>query len=426
LHELPNDIIVNAVQALHPHAVDLLKRLVACPSTVGRESAAQLVILEELDRLGFDTEQIAIPDNISADPTAGIPQQSYDGRFNVVGRTPPTGRSRLLINGHIDVVPAEPHTWTTDPYTPVVDGGHLYGRGAGDMKGGFAMAFLALAALRSISSELVSHDLAVVSVIEEECTGNGTLATLKSGVDADAVLLPEPTQLGLLLGGIGVTWVDIRLGFAGGHAESSDRLEHPMDVLVDVVRELANLERSYNVAPPSAFAGISQPYNVNVGIVTGGNWPSSVPSSLVLRVRVGHPGSAGHQDVLAEIDACVNRVLASRQLLKTTATVHPSGFRAQEYLLDAHHPLVQALSEAHAAIHGTRPEAYVLGSTTDARYYVNQAQVPALCYGPRAFDIHGSNEHVDLASIAHGAATLAKFISLYHQRNGLVGYEGGA
>ncbi len=40
----------------------------------------------------------------------------------------------LVISGHMDVVEANPADWQRDPFTPVVENGYLYGRGATDMK----------------------------------------------------------------------------------------------------------------------------------------------------------------------------------------------------------------------------------------------------------------------------------------------------
>jgi acetylornithine deacetylase len=52
-----------------------------------------------------------------------------------------------------------------------------------------------------------------------------------------------------------------------------------------------------------------------------------------------------------------------------------------------------------------------MASTTDARLYLNDFRVPALCYGPTAHDIHGIDESVELSSIVEGARTLARFIA---------------
>ena len=52
-----------------------------------------------------------------------------------------------------------------------------------------------------------------------------------------------------------------------------------------------------------------------------------------------------------------------------------------------------------------------MASTTDARLYLNDAGVPAVCYGPTGHDIHGIDESVELRSIVDGARTLARFIA---------------
>jgi carboxypeptidase PM20D1 len=54
----------------------------------------------------------------------------------------------LVISGHMDVVEAKPADWTRDPFTPVVEDGVLYGRGATDMKFGGATALASLIELR--------------------------------------------------------------------------------------------------------------------------------------------------------------------------------------------------------------------------------------------------------------------------------------
>jgi acetylornithine deacetylase len=75
------------------------------------------------------------------------------------------------------------------------------------------------------------------------------------------------------------------------------------------------------------------------------------------------------------------------------------------------HPLVDALAAAHQRVHGVPPRRVVTGSTTDARYYLNQFGVPAVAYGPRSRNIHGTDEAVELASITSGARALARFMA---------------
>jgi acetylornithine deacetylase len=51
-----------------------------------------------------------------------------------------------------------------------------------------------------------------------ECTGNGTLAAARQGVLADAAVLLEPTDLGLLLGGVGILWAELTVPGLPAHA----------------------------------------------------------------------------------------------------------------------------------------------------------------------------------------------------------------
>ena len=77
------------------------------------------------------------------------------------------------------------------------------------------------------------------------------------------------------------------------------------------------------------------------------------------------------------------------------------------------------MARAHEAAHGEPPRQFVLGSTTDARIYVNQFGVPALAYGPRTRNIHATDEAVELDSIVAGARTLARFLAAYYAGGGL-------
>ena len=74
---------------------------------------------------------------------------------------------------------------------------------------------------------------------------------------------------------------------------------------------------------------------------------------------------------------------------------------------------VRMISDAHESVHGTRPAPHRQATTTDARHYLNELALPALCYGPRVRDIHGVDEAVELASIVAGARTLTRFIPAF-------------
>jgi len=388
-----------------------LERLVAAPSTVGLEQEAQDVVEQELKRLGLEVERLPIPETIEDDPLAGVAQISYEGRADVVGRLGSSRGPSLLVNGHIDVVPADqPDLWTSPPFEPRLDGDRLYGRGAGDMKGGFAMATLALDALLAVEPQAIGGSLTFLSVIEEECTGNGTLAAARAGVLADAVILPEPTGLGMLLAGVGILWLDVVLDGKSAHAESADRAVNPIDLALTVVDALRRSEREMNLEIEPSMRGVEHPYNINIGMLEAGDWRSSVPANATLGLRIGHPTSWSTADAIARVGAAIHEI-DDPWLRAHPPTLRPSGFRAKGYAMPGGDPLARRLADAHRAAHGEAVAEVAMASTTDARLYVNDFDVPALCYGPVAHDIHGIDESVELSSIVAGARTLARFIA---------------
>ena len=408
----------DAIDVLLSEALLVLERLVSEPSTIGNERGAQEVVKDVFAGAGFAPRWLEIDDSIADDAAAGIPLRSYAGRADLVMERDVVGTGRhLLINGHIDVVPAEDAAqWTSPPFAPVRRDGWLHGRGAGDMKGGFAMTALAIAALDQSMPGWQTGPLTILAAIEEECTGNGTLAAVRSGLAPDAVLLPEPTDLKLLLGGIGILWFDLEIEGQAGHAESADRVVNPIDVAFRLVEGLHAWERSLNDANDDpAFAAGTQPYNLNIGRFHAGDWSSSVPAVARLGCRLGFPRAWSPDRAEEELRAALDRLAKGDPWLREHPPVATfRGFRAKGHAIAPDDPLTQALAAAHEDAHGVAPDSVILGTTTDARIHLIEGNTPAISYGPRTRNIHGVDEAVEIASIAAGARTVARFLRSFY------------
>ncbi|WP_298343877.1 M20/M25/M40 family metallo-hydrolase [Ferrimicrobium sp.] len=412
---MPDGLVRQLDAAVETHIeaeLGFLRALVSEPSTVGNEAGAIEVLGDRLSRLGLDPTLVSIDDRIAADPLAGVPSQGYRDRHNLLATTNGTSDSlSLLINGHIDVVPAEGPGWSSPPFVPVLAGDRMYGRGAGDMKGGLVAATLALQAISVVAGDFLDHPMALLAVIEEECTGNGTLSALRSGIDAEVVLLPEPTNQSILLGGIGIVWLQLTINTRGGHAEAADRLRSPSQLLSGLIAELGNLERELNESIEEPFTDLSQPYNVNIGKIQAGDWASSVPAWVTLEVRIGFPNGYSHDEIAQLVEKRLGVVIAGPEDFSLTVTA--TGFRAEGYYLDPASSLVSTFSDVLVRHYGQRPAREVMGSTTDARYYVNHGRGEALCYGPIVGNMHGTDEYVVISSIVETAKHYASFIVSY-------------
>jgi acetylornithine deacetylase len=151
-------------------------------------------------------------------------------------------------------------------------------------------------------------------------------------------------------------------------------------------------------------------YEANVGVVEGGDWPSTAPARARLRVRVGFPAGLSAADAERNArDAIAAAASADPWLRDHPPAVRPDGLRAEPYAVPPQDGFVQALRAAHADAHGTAPALVGTNATTDARFYAN-AGTAAVCFGPRARDIHGVDESVQLQSIVDGARTLARLL----------------
>src|SRR5579863_3800673 len=106
-------------------ALDLAKQAIALRSVRGPDNQAPRVAALFKSALvagGFNDADVSIT---PVDDTAFLL-----ARWK--GHDP--GIKPLVISGHMDVVEARPSDWQRDPFTPVIENGLLYGRGASDMK----------------------------------------------------------------------------------------------------------------------------------------------------------------------------------------------------------------------------------------------------------------------------------------------------
>lgn len=409
--------ILESVEALRDDGVRLLADLVRIPSLLGQEAPAQALMERTFRDLGLTIDRFMIDESALKGLRGWSPSLiSYEGRENVVGIHRPratTGHS-LILNGHIDVVPAGPaEMWTDPPFEPVVRDGRLYGRGSGDMKAGIVAYVMAFAALKRAGWQPAAP-VFLQSVVEEECTGNGALACVARGYLADAAVIPEPFAHTLQTAQIGVIRCALEVTGRPAHVLDTGAGLNAIEAAYGLLRHLKRLEAAWNHPDGRhpAFARHRHPYSLNVGRIEGGEWASSVPTRCRMELRFGFPPGRKAEEVSAEIARAVADACRSDpELGGIEARMEFLGFQAEGCEIDPAHPMLEALDGAHRSVFGAPAERIAQTCTTDVRSFVLYGDTPATCYGPEAERIHGIDESVSLDSLAKVTAVLALFIA---------------
>ena len=393
--------------------LELLERLVAAPTVLGGEEPGQKVIADAFAELGL--EPVDVPMDAAAlrsDPHSSPFSWDVSGKRNVLATWggPDGGGRSLILGGHVDVVPpAAESLWTRGPYEPHREGEWLYGRGAGDMKAGLAAVAGAIRALRSLGVEPLAP-VHLLSVVEEECTGNGALQCLISGLHADGCVLTEPHYEHITTAQVGVLWFSVEVTGVAAHAGHAELGANAIDGVWTTIGALRELERELNHDPPAPFDRFQHPIHLNVGVIEGGDWPSTVAASCTARCRIGlYPGQEPEQLMQRVERAVAAASRGSEFLAANPPTVRYDGFACEGFALGDDEPLAVTLADACEAALGERPPSVPTTATTDARHFV-RAGIPAVCFGPLAERIHGVDERVSVPSVVGCAHALAELV----------------
>ena len=411
---LSRDIIA-AVDAGFDDQVKLTADVTALPSTRGQEATAQDFMADQYRRRGLAVDRWKIDvEDIRDLPGFSPVAVSYDNAFNVVGAHRPKeskGRS-LILNGHIDVVPAGPlDLWTSPPFAPRVENGWLYGRGSGDMKGGLVAALAAFDAIDRLGYRPAA-EVYLQSVIEEECTGNGALACLQRGYRADAAIIPEPAQNGLDTAQLGVMWFQVKVRGRPTHVGHAGRGVNAIESCFPIVAALHRLEEKWNADRHELWADHPHPINFVVSRIEGGDWTSSVPAWCTFDMRISFYPGQSLESVRSAVEATVREAARNDGFLANNPPeVVYHGFQAEPYIVQNADEVHAVLAKSHRSSFGEPLVGRPITATTDARFFGLYAGIPALVYGPVAEDYHGFDERVNLDSLRKVTRTIALFIA---------------
>ncbi len=355
--------------------LELAKDLISRASVTPEDAGCQALMQARLRALGFACED--------------LPFGEVSNFWARRGDSAPL----VVFAGHTDVVPTGPlEDWTSDPFTPTVRDGMLYGRGAADMKGSLAAMITACEAFVAAHPDHRGSIGFLITSDEEGPSVNGTVKVVEhlvgAGVSIDMCLVGEPSssrQLGDVIknGRRGSLNGKLRVHGKQGHVAYPQLAENPIHLALPALAELAAIEwdRGNDHFPPTSF----QISNIHAG--TGAE--NVVPGELEVMFNLRYSTELTDTRIRERVHA-----LLDRHGLRYDIDWRLSG---KPFLTPAGE-LVDAARNAIREVTGIEAELSTSGGTSDGRFIApTGAQVLEL--GPLNATIHQVDECVSVESL---------------------------
>lgn len=363
------------------NALRLTEALIARPSVTPADGGCQDLLGERLVKAGFECEALECgPENFRVTNLWALRQG---------GRPGPV----LAFAGHTDVVPTGPlERWRSDPFVPTHRDGHLYGRGAADMKTSIAAMVVAV---EEFVQQHPVHAGAIAFLLtsdEEGPSVDGTLRLVEllqsRGQRLDACIVGEPTsveRLGDMIKNGRRGTLSGRLTVKGiqGHIAYPQLARNPIHEATPALAELVATRWDEGNAffPPTSW----QVSNIHAGTGAG----NVIPGELELQFNFRFSNQSTPEALKARVHAMLDRHGLDYQIVWTLGG---------ETFLTPPGSLSQGLSRAIEAETGITPVLSTTGGTSDGRF-IARVCPQVVEFGPVNASIHKIDEHVRVDDI---------------------------
>ncbi len=371
--------------------VELCSRLIRIPSEnpPGDTTEVAAFIRSYLAERGFRTE--------TYEPKEGMP--------NIVA-TLGQGRPHLVLSGHMDTFPAG-EGWAFPPFSGEIRDGRIHGRGAGDMKGGIAVALFVASLIRELRVD-VGGSLTLAFVSDEETGGTwGTEWLLKNvkAVRGDACLIGESSGAGTVgVGEKGVLWLRITAPGVSGHAAYAQgesaigKVIAILDIMSTLQGKTANtsegISRMLRQQRPiverlwgPGTGRLARMVTVNVGTLRGGGQVNLIPESCEAAVDLRIPPGMTARSIEREIRRRV------KQLSLAGIGIDVMN-RCDPYVTSPKEKLIRLVIANSLEAFGIKSLPVLRLGMTDGRFFRKEG-IPTAIYGPTVHNMGGPNEYIE-------------------------------
>ena len=364
--------------------------------------AHQDLLRTTLERMNFSVDTWEVDSSeLERFPGSGIkPDRDLGNMPVIVGKLAGSGKGKsLILNGHYDVVPVGiAENWKHDPFGGEIEDGKVFGRGANDMKGGIAAMIQAIRFIRAAGVEL-DGDLSVQIVPDEESSCMGTLSCCQRGYTADAAIIPEPTDMQVLVAVRGSLYGTITVLGRAGHAEMPQphwTQGGAVNAIAKATKVLAGLEElteEWRTRPDKQHKYLA-PDAIVPTVIQGGDWSVTYPEKV--EIQFGSMFVPATMNKRQEIEDKLASVANNDPWLKE----HPPKLETGEWHygaeVDEDEPIVK-LGMAALEDLGIPPVLRGFGSLTDCIHLINYSNIPTISIGPDIKTAHMADEFAEIA-----------------------------
>jgi succinyl-diaminopimelate desuccinylase len=315
-----------------------------------------------------------------------------------------------VLSGHLDEFPAGPG-WTRPPFSGAIEDGRVWGRGAGDMKAGLAVALTIASLVRELEVPLAGR-LTLAFASDEETGGTWGTQWLLDNVAAvrgDACLIGESS--GTWSAGIGekgVLWLRLRASGVSGHAayQQGTSAVAAIRAAVAAVEGLHGRCGKADKAVSAVIAGqrraaerrwgrgtgrLADTVAVSVGTLQGGGQVNLIPAAGMAELDVRVPPGLTTTAIEREARRRVERV--------TRGNVEVDVFnQCDPYVTPPDSRLVRLVLANAREINRRTVLPVVRLGYTDGRFF-RRAGIPTVVYGPAVYNMGGPDEYIETADL---------------------------
>lgn len=328
----------------------------------------------------------------------GVRTERWDaspGRPDLSALLPGRDTSRtILYNTHVDTVSIA--DMSIDPLGGGVSDGRLHGRGSTDAKGQ-ATALLHAFAAAATSTQPPPTNLRLVFTADEEAGFRGVQSLVDRGVDAEAAVVGEPTELRIVVAHKGTQrwWIEVE-----GRAAHSAKPHLGVNSIHHASLLIRKISEEYARSLSTKVHPLLGAPTVNVSVIHGGTQVNLVPARTRIQIdRRTLPGES-RAAVEAEFEALFSEI--RREVPGFSVRMEAPDMVHPPLETDPAHPMVKAASDITTAMGNPgEPEGVPYG--TDGSN-ISEAGVPTIIVGPGSIDqAHTADEFIRLADLEAGA-----------------------